>query len=26
VYEVLNRHLAQKLGVSVPFPEFRGEG
>jgi len=25
IYEVLNRHLASKLGVSVPFPSMRGE-
>ena len=25
VYEVLNRHLATKLGVSVPFPSYFNE-
>ena len=25
VYDVLNRHTASKLGVSVPFPDMRGE-
>lgn len=25
VYEVLNRHLSTKLGVSVPFPSMAGE-
>jgi len=25
IYEVLNMHLASKLGVSVPFPSIRGE-
>ncbi len=25
VYRVLDRHLSQNFGVSIPFPTFRGE-